>query len=156
MDWAREAKAFESLAVFTTTTQPLTGAGDPVTIPVAFATQSFFETLGARPAMRRSSARTMESRDVKRSSSAGHSGPGRSAGIHRCRPHESLSDIACTIIGVLPADFVSPGISAAMEPQVWRPMMIAPDLSRGGHFAIDRPAWHPSPSQRRRPRSTPS
>ena len=137
MDWAREAKAFESLAVFTTTTQPLTGMGDPLTIPVAFATPSFFETLGARAAMGTlfGSHHGQPGREteivVSRAFWAGTLG-GDPAVLGRSI---KLSDIACTIIGVLPADFVSPGISAAMEPQAWRPMMIAPDSSRGGHFA---------------------
>ncbi len=137
MDWAREAKAIESLAVFTTSSQTLTGAGDPVTIPVAFATSTFFDTLGTRPAM-------------GALFSADHAKPGRENEVVVSQAFWigtlggdpsvlgrsiKLSDIGCTIIGVLPADFVSPGISAATEPQVWRPMMIAADSSRGGHFA---------------------
>jgi putative ABC transport system permease protein len=137
IDWAREAKALESVTVFTTTTQALTGAGDPVTVPVAFVTSTFFDTLGAHAA---------------RGAVFGpdHANPGRNSDVvvshafwmgalggdsDMVGRSIELSDTACTIIGILPADFVSPGISAATEPQVWRPMVVAPDSSRGGHFA---------------------
>jgi putative ABC transport system permease protein len=137
MDWAREAKAFESLAVFTTSTQPLTGAGDPVTVPVAFVSSTFFDTLGAHAARGMmfgpDHAKPGRESDVVVSHAFWMGALGGDPGVIGRRI--MLADLACTIIGVLPADFVSPGISAAAEPQVWRPMVIAPDSSRGGHFA---------------------
>ena len=137
MDWAREAKAFESLAVFTTSTQPLTGAGDPVTVPVAFVTSRFFDTLGAHAARGTmfgpDHAKPGRESDVVVSHAVWMGALGGDPGV--IGRSITLSDLACTIIGVLPADFVSPGISAAAEPQVWRSMVIAPDSSRGGHFA---------------------
>ena len=137
-DWAREVHAIESLGVWTTTTQPLTGAGDPVAIPVAFVTAGFFETLGAEAAMG-----TLFGQD--------HATPGRDTevvvshafwngtlGADRAVIGRTLrlSDVACTVIGVLPPSFASPGAGAATEPQIWRPLVLAPDASRGGHYAM--------------------
>ena len=137
LDWRREAAGIESLGVWTSTTQPLTGAGDPIAIPVAFVTSEFFRALAVVPA-------------AGRLFSADHDQPGREnevvvtdrfwrgtlggdpAVVGRTI---RLLDVACTVVGVLPPDFASPGTNSANEPLVWRPLVIAPDSSRGGHFA---------------------
>jgi putative ABC transport system permease protein len=136
-DWAREVRAFESVGVWSTTTQPLTGTGDPIAIPVAFVTPGFFAALDAKAA-----SGTLFGQE--------HARPGRDTEVVVSHAFWNgtlaadrsvigrtlnLSDVTCTIIGVLPQSFVSPGASAAAEPQVWRPLVVPPDASRGGHYA---------------------
>jgi putative ABC transport system permease protein len=135
-DWARGAAAIEALGVWTATTQPLTSAGDPMTIPVAFATSGFLPALQVSPAMGQDFGPE-------------HDAPGRETDIvitdgfwRRVLGADPnvlgrtirLADVACSIIGVLPPDFVSPGIPSGAEPQIWRLLVVAPD-NRGGHFA---------------------
>jgi putative ABC transport system permease protein len=135
-DWRREAAAVQSLGLITTTTQPVTGTGEPVAVPVAFVTPAFLETLGARAAMGRLFGQEHET--------AGHRNEivvsdGFWRGALGADPAVlgrtiMLSDVGCTIIGVLPRAFVSPGIPAVSEPQIWRPYVIDPQTGRGGHF----------------------
>ncbi|HSC25833.1 MAG TPA: ABC transporter permease [Vicinamibacterales bacterium] len=137
-DWAREVRAFESLAVWTTRTQPLTGEGDPIVVPVAFVTPVFFETLRARTAIGRlfgdEHARPGRETEIVISHGLWHDALGRDPSV--LGRTVRLADVACTIIGVLDPSFISPGISASSEPQIWRPFVIEPDSSRGGHFAM--------------------
>jgi putative ABC transport system permease protein len=134
-DWLRESPALEALGVSTTTTQPMTGAGDPVMVPVALVSSGFLRTLRVAPAMGRLFVHE-------------HDLPGREREIvitdgfwrrvlgadpNVIGSQVRLSDVACTVIGVLRPDFVSPGIRSAAEPQIWRPLVVSPD-NRGGHF----------------------
>jgi putative ABC transport system permease protein len=134
-DWRRGSQAVEALGVSTTTTQPLTGAGDPVLIPVTLVTSGFLEALQIPPA-------------IGRLFGPEHDRPGRDSEIvvtdgfwRRVLGGDPrvlgrsvrLADVTCTIIGVLPPEFVSPGMRAGAEPQIWRPLVVAPD-NRGGHF----------------------
>src|SRR6185369_1167857 len=52
LDW-RRTDAFESIGLLTTTLQPMTGAGDPISVRVAFATSGFFKAIGATAALGR-------------------------------------------------------------------------------------------------------
>ena len=134
-DWRQGSAAIAALGVSTATTQPLTGIGDPVTVPVAFVSSGYFETLQVQPAL-------------GRAFDAGHDKPGRETEVvvtHGfwqrvlggdpavLRRTINLADVTCRIIGVLPPEFVSPGIRSAAEPQVWRPLVVDPE-NRGGHF----------------------
>jgi putative ABC transport system permease protein len=136
MDWGREVTAFESLSVLTTSTQPLTGIGDPVAVPVGFVSSGFFHTLRISAGRGRlfgaEHAAAGHENDVvvsdrfwRNTLSADPAVLGR-----RIR----LSDVPCTIIGVLPGGFASPGSPAGAEPQIWRPYVVNPENGRGGHF----------------------
>jgi len=136
-DWRRGAPGVEALGVSTTTAQPLTGSGDPAMIPVALVSSGFLEVLQVTPAMGRvfGPEHDRPGRDTEIVVTDGFwrrvlaSDPRALGRIVR------LADVACTIIGVLPPDFVSPGMGAGAEPQVWRPLVVAPD-NRGGHFTL--------------------
>jgi predicted permease len=134
-DWARGAPALEGIAVWTSSSQPMTGAGDPTIVPVAFTTSALLPLLRVTPLM---------------GSDFGpqHDAPGRENEIlitrgfwHRVLGGNPavigsvvrLADVACTVIGVLPASFVSPGIRSSAEPQIWRPLVVDPG-GRGAHF----------------------
>ena len=134
-DWQRGSPAIESLGVASVSTQPLTGTGDPVMIPVTFVTSGIFEVLQVSPAKGRLLGPQ-------------HDAPGHETEVvitdgfwRRVLGGDPnvigrtvrLSDVACTIIGVLGPGFVSPGVRAGAEPQIWRPLVVPPD-NRGGHF----------------------
>ena len=134
-DWRLGSAAIQSLGTSSSTTQPMTGLGDPVVVPVAFVSSGYFDTLQIRPILGRTFG-------------PAHDTPGRETEVvvtygfwQRMLGGDpgaltrtiSLADITCTIIGVLPAAFVSPGIRSAAEPQIWRPLVVDP-ANRGGHF----------------------
>ena len=135
-DWQKESPAIESLGTASTSAQPLTGAGDPVMVPVAFVSSGYLRTLQVSPALGRLFGTE-------------HDSPGRETEIvitdgfwrgvlggdaNVLGRSVRLAELPCTIIGVLPPGFVSPGMRAGAEPQIWRPLVVAPD-NRGGHFA---------------------
>ena len=134
-DWRRGSPGIAALGVASVGTQPLAGAGDPTMIPVATVSSGYLETLRIQPALGRRFGPE-------------HDAPGRENEIivtdgfwRRVLGGDAavvgrtvrLADVTCTIIGVLPPGFVSPGIRAGAEPQVFRPLVVAAD-NRGGHF----------------------
>ena len=135
-DWRRGSPGLEALGVSAATSQPLSGAGDPVAIPVALVSSGFLETLQVQPAMGRLFGPEHDlpghDNDIvitdgfwRRVLGADPGAVGRTV---------RLADVTCTIIGVLPPEFVSPGMRAGAEPHVLRPLVVPPD-NRGGHFA---------------------
>jgi putative ABC transport system permease protein len=137
LDWGRGSAAIETLAVWTTARQPLTGAGDPAAIPVAFVTPGFFPALRASVARGRSFGPEHQRDDRRNEIVVSDAFWRRALGgdpdvIGRT---VALSEVTCTIIGVLPPGFASPGAESGVEPQIFRPLVVEPDSSRGGHFA---------------------
>ena len=61
-------RAFQNLAAFTMYNGNLTGAGDPVVIPVGQVTTEFFDALAVKPAMGGRSCPTTARMDASRSS----------------------------------------------------------------------------------------
>jgi predicted permease len=53
LEYQRHNRAFEQIATFNEDTATLTGAGDPVTVPIAMVTSSFFPVLEVNPAIGR-------------------------------------------------------------------------------------------------------
>lgn len=134
-DWRRQVPAFSALGVWTKTTAPLTGAGDPTLVRGALVSSGFFEALGVTPAAGRlfgpEHDRPGHETDIVISYGFWQRVLGGQPAVGRT---VTLAGVACTIIGVLPRGFVSPGISAGDEPEIWRPYAVAPDATRGGHF----------------------
>jgi putative ABC transport system permease protein len=125
-------QAFESVASFTKgTTANLTGAGDPVQIPVTYVTTQFFATLRTNP-------------KIGRGFLAGEDEPGRDNVVllgHEIWKERFGSDSAIlgktvrldgldrAVIGVMPPGFAFPGAKA------WMPLAIRID----GHNSFTRP-----------------
>ena len=125
-------QVFENVASFTKgTTANLTGAGDPVQIPVAYVTTQFFLTLRTKP-------------EIGRGFLAGEDEPGRDSVVllsHEIWKERFGSDsgilgkrirldgVDRAVIGVMPPGFAFPGAKA------WMPLAIRID----GHNSFTRP-----------------
>ncbi|MGH7337682.1 MAG: ABC transporter permease, partial [Myxococcota bacterium] len=135
-DWRREAPAFEELAAWSRSSQALTGAGDPAMVGVGFATPTFFSLLGTRAAVGRLFGPEHEGADrageVVLSDALWRTQLGADPGILGRKL--VVAGEACTVIGVLPREFASPGTSSQSEPQLWRPYATDPEVGRGGHW----------------------
>jgi predicted permease len=121
LEFRGEDQAFEHVASFSKgTTANLTGAGDPVQIPVAYVTTEFFQTLRTNPAMGRGFV-------------AGEGEPGRDSVVvlsnelwkerfgsdsHILGKTIWLDGIGRTVIGIVPPGFAFPGV------KVWMPLII--------------------------------
>jgi len=119
-----QEQSFEQVTSFSQgTTANLTGAGDPVHIPVAYVTTEFFPTLRTNPVIGRGFA-------------AGEDEPGRDNvvvlsnelwkerfGAHReiLGKTVRLDGISRTVIGIMPPGFEFPGV------KVWMPLAIRVD-----------------------------
>jgi len=113
-------RSFESVAVWTNDNLNLTGNGDPVQVPVARVSPSFFRLLGVRPQLGRTFTEDEgrpEGKQVVMLSDA----------IWRTRYHANaaivgqtitLDSTAQTVVGVLPADVQFPFVGPA---DVWTP-----------------------------------
>src|SRR5438876_3004433 len=116
-----QEQSFEQVASFSQgSTANLTGAGDPVHIPVAYVTTEFFQTLRTNPAIGRGFA-------------TGEDEPGRDnvvvlsnelwkerfgAGPEILGKTIRLDGISRTVIGIMPPGFEFPGV------KVWMPLAI--------------------------------
>jgi hypothetical protein len=125
-------RAFERIASFTSrATANLTGAGDPVQIPVAYVTTDFFPTLRTNP-------------ELGRGFLAAEDEPGRDnvavlsnelwkerfgADLAILGKTVQLDGISRTVTGVMPPGFAFPGA------KVWMPLKIRID----GHNSFTRP-----------------
>jgi putative ABC transport system permease protein len=54
LDWKRQSKSFDAMALFTNATHTLNGLGEPERIPTEFVGYGYFEMLGMRPQIGRS------------------------------------------------------------------------------------------------------
>ena len=121
LDWGRGSAAIETLAIWTTATQALTGSGEPVAIPVAFVTPSFFTVLQAAPAKGRLFGPEHE-RDERRTDLVVTDAFWRrtlGGDPDVLGRMVALAEVTCTVVGVLPAEFASPGIGSGAEPQIF-------------------------------------
>src|SRR5215469_1165865 len=113
-------RSFEAVAVWTNDNLNLTGNGDPVQVPVARVSPSFFRLLGVRPQLGRAftdDEGRPEGKQVVMLSDA----------LWRTRYHAdpaiigqtvTLDSTAQTVVGVLPADVQFPFVGPA---EVWTP-----------------------------------
>ena len=113
-------RSFESVAVWTNDNLNLTGNGDPVQVPVARVSPSFFRLLGVRPQLGRTFTEDEGRPEGKQVVML-------SDGIWRTRYHANaaivgqtitLDSTAQTVVGVLPADVQFPFVGPA---DVWTP-----------------------------------
>jgi predicted permease len=132
LEFREQDQAVEKVASFSRgTAANLTGAGDPVQIPVAYVTTEFFQTLRTNPALGRGFA-------------GGEDEPGRDKvvvlGNELWRERFGadpeilgkairLDGVGRTVIGIMPPGFEFPGV------KVWMPLAIRVD----GHNSYTRP-----------------
>jgi putative ABC transport system permease protein len=135
-DWRRETPALADLAAWSRFAQDLTGVGEPVMVNVGSATASFFDVLGARPARGRlfgpDHVRPGSELDVVLSDGLWRTQFGADPSVIGRKIVVGAE--SCTVIGILPRGFASPGTSAQSEPQLWRPYVVDPEVGRGGHW----------------------
>jgi putative ABC transport system permease protein len=113
-------RSFESVAVWASDNLNLTGSGDPIQVPVARVSPSFFRLLGVRPQLGRAFTEDEGRPDGKPVMML-------SDGLWRTRYHAdptivgqtvTLDSTAQTVVGILPADVQFPFIGPA---DVWTP-----------------------------------
>jgi putative ABC transport system permease protein len=141
LDWARMNNSFESMAAFSAGTADLTGAGDPVQLPVAGVTAAFFDVLGVRAAIGRTFAKDEDVLGQHRVVVLSHDLWRQRFGADPAIVGRSITvnGIPQQVIGVLPASFefsesrpaARPGTSDAA--QLWTPMVL-----RGGSSPAPR------------------
>jgi putative ABC transport system permease protein len=124
LDFAKQTRLFEHVATFAEDSATLTGMGEPIRLPAALVTPSFFSALEVNPARGRAFA-------------AGEERPGSgrvvilSDGLWRSRfsadPNIlgrsiTLDGTAYTVVGVMPAGFAFPH-----EDEFWLPLSVGTD-----------------------------
>ena len=135
VDWERLNQSFSSMAAFMTSPVDVTGSGDPVQLVEGLATARFFDVFGVRPLYGRTFAEGEDTLGRDRVAILSHgiwqqrfgadpSAVGRAIVLNGI-PHE--------VIGVLPAEFESPG----GEADIWTPLAVrglAEPLPRASHY----------------------
>jgi predicted permease len=113
-------RSFQALAVWTNDNLNLTGNGEPIQVPIARVSSSFFPTLGVKPELGRTFTEEEGRPDGKPVVML-------SDALWRGRYHAdpgivgqavTLNSIACTVVGVLPADVHYPFVGPA---EIWTP-----------------------------------
>jgi putative ABC transport system permease protein len=131
LDWRQQATVFERIAAMNSTSGTLNQNGSPERITGALVSWDLFELLRVQPAL-------------GRGFQAGEDAPGKDGVIvmsHRMWQNRfggdptvlgttiSLSGVPVSVIGVMPQGFAFP--TAA---EYWRPLALAANPTRGGHF----------------------
>ena len=137
LDWARLQNSFDGIAGFSSASGDLTGAGDPVQLPIAAVSPAFFDVLGVGVLHGRTFAAGEDVVGRDRIAIIDHS-------LWRQRFGGDPSVIGRTIelngrplqiIGVLPANFEFPGET----PQIWVPLTLQDGVQpppRAAHFLL--------------------
>jgi putative ABC transport system permease protein len=123
LDWSRMTTAFSSMAAFSATTADLTGDGDPIQVPIATVTATFFDVLGVTPLL----GRTFQPGDdvpgrqrvVVLSHALWQQRFGRDPSV--VGRTITLNGVPQQVVGVLRPDFEFPGEA----PALWTPLVLA-------------------------------
>ncbi|MGB7926481.1 MAG: ABC transporter permease [Pyrinomonadaceae bacterium] len=130
-DWRARNTVFEAIAAYDGWSPSLTGAGEPEKIEAGRVSASFFSILRAQPAMGRAFLAGEDVRGNHLVVVLSHRLWQRRFGSDPAIVGKqiTLSAIAYTIVGVMPASFETPRLTNAMlnEPELWSPF--APDLN---------------------------
>lgn len=137
VDFRNQSQSLEEIAGWTATLTVLTGNGDPTQLNGAIVTANFFDTLNVNPSTGRFFLAEEEQIGKHRVAVITHrlwqtrfGGDTDLAG-----QTANLGGFQYTIIGVLPADFISPLKNRRGDAEFYRPLPISDDPgSRGGHF----------------------
>ena len=135
-EWRQRSKSFEALSVVDPGTSNLTGAGEPLRLPIARISANLFDALGVQPRLGRgfTPGEDTEGRDRvavisdalwKQRFNADDTIIGKAI---------VLDSTPCTIVGVLPATFQLPlapvldsGPALREKPEAFRPMVFSKD-----------------------------
>jgi putative ABC transport system permease protein len=131
LDWASMSRSFAAMAAYTDGPVDLTGAGDPVQVPLASVTARFFEVLGVTPASGRTFNPDEDTSSQHRVVVISHRLWQQRFGGDAGMVGRSIvaNGIPHQVVGILRADFEFPG-----EPvDIWAPLVL-----RGGPNAPPR------------------
>lgn len=144
LDWARLNQSFSSMAAFMTSPADLTGAGDPVQLVVGGGTASFFDVFGVRALHGRTFAPEEDVPGRNRVAILSHGVWQQRFGSDPSIVGRSitLNGIPQQVIGVLPAEFESPGGPV----DIWTPLVL-----RGGNEEPPRASHYLSVYARLKP-----
>jgi putative ABC transport system permease protein len=131
-DWQRQNRVFDGLAAYNPASATLLRAEGPERLQGALVSWNLFQILGAAPAIGSSFTPEQDkpgAHDVVIISDAmWRNRFGADRGV--IGSAINLNGAPVTIIGVMPARFYFPSRTA----EFWRPLAIAPNAGRGGHF----------------------
>ncbi|MES2178712.1 MAG: ABC transporter permease [Gemmatimonadota bacterium] len=141
LDWGEQVRAFSDVAGYASfaTSATLTGTGEPAVYQTLAVTGNFFRLLGVRPAAGRlfDDSETWSGREPSVMITYG---------LWRARFHGEASLVGKTIslngrdvrvTGVLPAEFVLPGVTAQMfRPTAWDPATRSRPFFRRAHWIL--------------------
>ena len=127
LDWRERSTVFEDMAAFYDVQSNMTGAGDPVQVPVQYVTPNLFSVLGVEPVRGRGFTPEDAREDAPPTAVLSHGFWQRRFGgdpsvVGRT---VTLDGTPVTVVGVMPAGFqwaVQKGSRTGKLPEVWMPL----------------------------------